>query len=893
MAEKLETDTRPNPDVILDTLANDNRTHGKLKIYFGYAAGVGKTYAMLDDAREQLLHGVDVVVGYVEPHTRPETLQLLEGLPSLPPKIVAYKNIELKEFDLDAALQRKPTLILVDELAHTNADSIRNKKRFQDIEELLNAGIDVYTTVNVQHIESLNNVVGDVTKITVHETVPDHIFDHADNIKIIDIDPNDLLQRFAEGKIYRPDRAQAAMNNFFTIGNLRILREIAMRKVADRISHENQTVKHITEKMASSKMLVCISPSPSSAKCIRWASRMAEAFFIPWVAVYVENQDADDLSEAQKKNKQMNFALAERLGAEVVTLSGGDIATVIAEYAKLSGITNIVIGKSRRKKLFDTGFEDKLIALLPNIEIHIIPDSKYPTNERKRIMWVKDLNFSRIDTAKTILCLILATMVSYGLSALDIGHQNVIMIYILAVLVISRFTRGHVYGIIASVLSVLCYNFFFIDPYYTFTAIAQGYPITFMIMLFAALIISTLTAQVKTQAKLAVRREQRTEVLYEISKRLLATRGLDNIVNVVNEYIVKLFNRSVIFYTDFDTKASEKLLLAPDEEASFMQHDDEKAVAHWAFVNQKQAGAGTDTLMGAGAFYMPVVSGGKALGVIGLSCKKGKLSQNSRFFLQMITSQVAMALERQALSDKQRGLALSTANERMRSNLLRAISHDLRTPLTGILGASSAILENEDTLDKTERDKLLTDIKNDSGWLIRMVENLLSVTRISEGGTNIVKTPEAVEEIVAASISRIRQRFQHLTISVKVPDKLLLVPMDGILIEQVLLNLLENAVKHTPENAIIELNAKKVGRKVVFQVLDNGKGISSDDLPHLFEGFVGKRSPDSSRGIGIGLSICKSIIDAHGGSIAATNRKTGGAIFEFSLPITEGEKHEQ
>jgi len=883
---------RPDPYSLLGSASGEESPRGKLKIFFGYAAGVGKTYAMLDEAQELFGDGADVLAGYIEPHVRPETLSLLNGLPLLPPRTILYKNIELKEFDLDAALKRKPAIILVDELAHTNAAGTRNKKRYQDVEELLNAGIDVYTTINVQHIESLNNVVSDIAKVTVHETVPDYIFDRADKVKIIDMEPDELLRRFEEGRVYRPERAQTAMNNFFTKENLRLLREIAMRKAADRISHENLNGKQLSEKSAGSKLMVCVSHTPSSAKSIRWAARMAEAFFIPWVAVYVENRDPDDLSEEQKKCKHYNIGLAERLGAEVVTLSGLDVAEVLAEYARLSGITNIVIGKSRTRRWLKPALEDQLIALLPNIEIHIMPDNdRDEPRIRKRSNNVLNMlrNLSLVDTLKSVALLALATAFSLALEYLKIGDQNVIMVYILTVLIISRVTKGRVYGIVSSVVSVLLFNFFFTDPFYTFTAIAPGYPITFMIMLFAALLTSTLTARVKTQAKLAVKREQRTEILYEISRKLLATRGERNIINLINDNIVKIFGRSVIFYTGFYPDPVQKsgvVLKMDGEKADFFHREDERAVAQWSYNNQKQAGAGTDTLMGAGAYYIPVVSQGKSLGVIGLSCENGIPSTSSKYFLQLIVSQAAMALERQALSDEQRKIAVASEKEKMRSNLLRAISHDLRTPLTGILGASSAIIENADTLPEKEKEKLLHNIRDDSGWLIRMVENLLSVTRISEDGAKLIKSPEVAEEIVSESVSRIRQRFPGANINVRVPHDVLIIPMDGILIEQVLMNLIENAVKHNRDGSSITVRVQKRSVQALFEVMDAGGGIPQEDLPHLFDGFASRKpSPDSSRGFGIGLSICKSIIDAHGGRIFASNNKEGGATFGFSLPL--------
>lgn len=875
---------------------------GKLKIFFGYAPGVGKTYAMLDEAQSQLRNGMDVVVGYIEPHTCPETIQLLAGLPTLPPTVVGDKTSSLKEFDLDAALSRRPGLILVDELAHCNAEGGRNKKRYQDIEELLKAGIDVYTTLNVLHIEGLQDIVQDLAKVWVQETIPDYIFENAEQVKLIDIEPDELIRRYEEGKICHWERAETGMKDCFTAENLRLLREVALRKAADRISHGNQNERLISAKMAAVKFLVCISSSPSAAKSIRWTARTAEAFHAPWIALYVENLESKYLPDTEKKNIQDNLDLAELLGAEIVTLNGHDIASVVAEYAKLSGITNIVIGKSRNKKtlknLFEMDFEDKLIAWLPNIEIHIIPGSgKQRLYQKPRRIHIREnLFLSWSDAFKTIGILTGVTLLSAGLRTLELGNQNVMMLYILSVLLVSRITMGYLYGIVASVLSVLTFNFFFTIPFFTFDTIQAGYHLTFVVMLIVALLTSTLTIRLKTQARLAVEREGRTKLLYEINKKLLITRELQNIVNLSNEYIVKIFDRSVIFYTQDPEKGPiGNLRQAPaDSDASFMLSEGERSVVHWVFVNQKYAGAGTDTFTGAGAFYMPIISQGNVLGVIGLSCTKGKLNQSNRLFLKMITSQVAMALERQYLSDEQRQILIKSEKEKMRSNLLRAISHDLRTPLTGILGASSAILENGESFDKQTHYQLVSNIKEDSQWLIRMVENLLSVTRIKEGTMNVTKTPEAAEEIIAEAVSRIRKRLPNRKIAVKVPEAFLLVPMDGTLIEQVLLNLLENAIKHSPEDSTIGIELKKSGGYAVFEVADNGTGIAEEDFPYLFESYVpnGKRSSDSSRGMGIGLSICRSIVKAHSGKMTAANKKTGGAVFQFTLPL-EGCKNDE
>lgn len=896
---------RLNPDTLLESINSEiESSQGKLKIFFGYAAGVGKTYAMLDDALEQLRSGLDVIVGYVEPHTRPETMQLLDGLPVLLPRMIKYRNIDLRELDLDAALQRKPNIIIVDELAHTNAEGVRNRKRYQDVEELLNAGINVYTTVNVQHIESLNDVVQNITKVPVRETIPDYIFEKADKVELIDIEPDELLKRFREGKIYNEDRVETAMGNFFSKENLRLLREIAMRKAADRLSHDNQSERRLTEKMASIKLLVCVGASPSCTKSIRWTARTAEAFHAPWVAVYVENIESHYYSELDKANIRENIELAELLGAETVTLNGDDIATMVAEYAKLSGITNIVIGKSQRKRFFGRFFKsdlaDQLIALVPGIEVHIIPALPAASKQLKvPIYRVISMNLilSWRDGAKMIAMLAAATLLSLVLQKLDVGNQNIIMVYILSVLIVSRITMGYLYGIISSVLSVLVFNYFFTIPYFTFFTIQPGYPITFLIMLLVALITSALTVRIKTQVRLAAIREHRTEILYEINKKLLATRGLEKIIDLVNEYIAKLFERSVVLYTN-DPADNEKgaFLQSPfDPDASFLLSDDERAVAHWVFVNQKYAGAGTDTLRGAGALYMPIISQGSSLGVLGLSCSRGKFSQTNYSFLRMIVSQVALALERQALSDEQRKILIESEKEKMRSNLLRAVSHDLRTPLTGIYGSSSAILENAAKLDWQTHDKLIMGIRDDSQWLIRLVENILSVTKISEGTMSVRKSPEAAEEIIAESVNRIRKKFPQRKISVRVPDKLLLIPMDGTLIEQVLINLLDNAINHSSADSEIQVSVKKQEQNAIFEVVDHGEGISEQDFPHLFESYLHykKHISDSSRGMGIGLSICMSIIKAHGGMMDAANNAAGGATFRFLLPlIMTGGEHE-
>lgn len=554
---------RPNPDELLRQIDPEKTTNqtGKLKIFFGYSAGVGKTYTMLRAAHDCLKSGIDVIVGYIEPHTRAETMKLVEGLPVLPIQKVGYKNIVLNEFDLDGALKRHPQLILVDELAHTNAPGVRNKKRFQDVEELLNAGIDVYTTVNVQHIESLNDIIKDITHIEVRETIPDYIFDKADSVALVDIEPEELLKRFEEGKVYRPDRVMTAMNNFFTRQNLSTLREISMRRTADRIYGRDGKAM---EKSVGERLLVLLSPSPSSAKNLRVGARMAEAYHAKWEALYVETRTK--LTPGQGKLLRDNMNLAEQLGAEVVTMYGENLAEVVAVHANLTGVTGIIIGKTRNKKrlkdFFKEDFEDQLIGLLKNAELHIIPDSDNAGRTYKKP---------------------------------------------------AKQSRRKDFGLL----------------------------------------------------------EQRTQILYEISKKLLTTRGLMDIIAAMNEYISRILERSVIFYLPDMEKPGVFWQAEFDEDASFLLADDEKAVAKWVLLNKKRAGAGTDTLMGAGGFYMPIMSQGEVLGVMGVSCKKGLLTQEQRMLLRMIASQVAMALERQRLSDEQLKHNLELQREKFKEGWMK------------------------------------------------------------------------------------------------------------------------------------------------------------------------------------------------------------------------------
>ncbi len=837
---------------------------------------------MLDEAAELLKSGADLMIGTINTQSSPETLEVARKLPFL-------SEHGEGEFNLDLALRRKPAILIIDELASENPAGARNRKRYQDVEELLRAGINVYTTINIENIDSMSDIIEGITGRQGVERIPDTLFDQADRINIIDIEPDALLTR------YKEQNYRAIPDDFLSIENLKLLREAALRKATLRVSAENRQETETPQKKANSRWLVCVGSSPSSAKCIRWTASAANAFQVEWIALHVDTARTSDRTADQKKGLSENLELAEKLGAETITLPGQDIAETVIAYAKYSGISNIVIGKSRRRRglkgFFTLDFEDKLILGLPQAEIHMIPDrlphQPYASEYFKE--QASPFYFSWKDFLRMVLLVSAATVISYILHQVNLGEQNAIMIYILTVLLVSRVTAGYLYGVIASFLSVLVFNFFFTTPYFTFSSKEIGYPVTFLIMLVVALTTSALTVRIKAQVNQAIEREQRTTKLYEINQKLLAAGSLQEIVQLASESIAGIYERSTIFYLAGTDRLEEKgfYYTVNGEDTAVFKAAAEKEVADWVFRNQKEAGCGTDTFHGAHGFYLPVGSAQGIGAVIGLSCAKGKLSHENRLFLRLVSSQVALALERQRLWEDQQRILVESEKEITRSNLLRAISHDLRTPLTGILGASSVMTENDSQIEPATRKKLIENIRDDAQWLLRMVENLLSVTRINQGTANVTKTPEIVEEIIGVALSRIRKHFPERKILVNVTPDLLTVPMDGTLISQVLINLLENAIKHSSGDSEIKLTAVQEREWAVFEVADQGSGIPEDDLPYLFTSQlpdIPKRS-DSNRGMGIGLSICMTIVKAHQGKMEAYNTETGGATFRFLLPM--------
>lgn len=871
---------------------------GKLKIFFGYAAGVGKSYAMLMETHDLKKIGKDVVIGYIEPHERPETMALVSGIENIEPKVINYKGMTLREFDLDKALIRKPEIILVDELAHTNAYTQRHKKRWQDIKELLDAGIDVYTTLNVQHIESLNDVVESITHVSVKETVPDKIFDEADKVELIDIEPDELLKRFIDGKVYSKDNVKRACNNFFTKNNLFALREISLRRTADRVNYEVENVRlskgQITIMPTSNPILACIGSSPSSSRVIRTASRMAEAYHSKCIVLYVETSKLQKISKEDKERLNANFNLAEQLGAEVVTVYGDDISEQIIQYAKFRNVTKVVIGKNHRtpknfSRFYAKDIVDKLMDCNLYIDVYIIPNST-PIKKSGNTFKISNskCKVSFKEVALSFLIMLIATIISLFFDYLGFSEANEIMVFILGVILVSIKTTGYMLGFVCSVISVVLFNFFFTTPRLTLQFYDKSYLVTFPIMLVVTFIIGTLTNRIQKEAKSSLAREKRTQILYRVSKKLLSATGIADVVAIGIKYISRLFERTVVCYLANGDKLSAPFIYNADKEEkdNSLLNRDEEAVAYWTFLNDKESGKSTNTFYGAKGYYMPLKIQGKVLGVIGISCINGSLEPEQKFIFETVASQISIALDREILSETQKNTNLEIESERLRSNLLRSISHDLRSPLAGIKGAVSTIIENGNLISEEKKYELLQGVYDDTEWLIRLVENLLSITRFDDGKMELKKSMELVEEVVYEAVQRISKSAKGHKIKVTVPNDVIMAPMDGNLIEQVLINLIDNAVKFTPKESLIEIKAYEEGEKVFFEVIDNGAGISEEILPHIFDRFFtdGSNISDSRRGVGLGLAICKSIVMAHGGEIEACNKKDSGAIFKFYIP---------
>jgi two-component system, OmpR family, sensor histidine kinase KdpD len=893
---------RPDPDALLRRIAltEQRQTSGRHTIFFGAAPGVGKTYAMLAAARAELQRERrDVVVGIVETHGRFETAALLLGLELLPRRKMTYRGVEVDELDLDAALARRPQLILVDELAHTNAEGSRHPKRWQDVDELLVAGIDVYSTMNVQHVESLNDVIAKVTGVTVRETVPDSMLERAHELKLVDLAPDELLERLRDGKVYVPAQAQRAIENFFKKGNLIALRELALRQTAERVDaqmREYRQAQGIEQTWAvAEQILVAVSPSPYSPHLVRAARRMATSLHARWFAVYVEPTNALGLNPAARQRLAQNLRLAEQLGAEVVTLGGENATESILRFARERNITKIIVGKpvvARWRDRFRGSLVDQIVRQSGDIDVYVTagdpaPNEQLPQRARRPSPHVPSWGAAVVAVA---LCTGLATLLFEGDQLAD-----VVMVYLLGIMVVaSRFGLGP--SVLAALASVATVDFVFVAPYFTFRVQDLRHAVTFVVMFVVAIVISGLTQRIKNQASAAHRRELRTAALYELSRELAAAQSESRVLESATHQLEKVFSSQVAVFTP---DVTGKLVRAHASPGLGGPSERESSIAEWVRVNQKEAGLGTSTLPSATALYLPLMASGGIVGVLALTPvppdRFGLVDE--RRHLDAFTAQTALALERAALSDETERARREVEKEQLRSALLSSVSHDLRTPLAVITGAASTLLqtsaegdasrqstpalEHAATLDEAARQDLTRTILEEAERLNRLIRNLLDMTRLDSGTIRLKEEWLPLEEVVGSALHRLDAQLVDREIRIELPGDLPPVAGDAILLEQVLINLLENASRYA--QGPIEIVASSSTGEVTVEVTDHGPGIPAGQEALIFEKFHRAVRDGSPSGAGLGLSICRAIVAAHGGRIWAENRDGGGASFRFTL----------
>ena len=884
-------DRRPDPEALLAQVREEEQraSRGRLKIFFGAAPGVGKTFAMLEAARARTAEGVDVVVGVVETHGRPETAALLQGLTALPKRAAEYRGITLQEFDLDAALARRPGVVLVDELAHTNAPGSRHAKRWQDVEELLGAGISVYSTLNVQHLESLNDVVAQITGVTVRETLPDAVFDEADEIELADLSADDLLARLRQGKVYVPEQAAAAIERFFRKGNLIALRELTLRRAAERVDAQmrgymREAGIHATW-AAAERVMVCIGPNPEGARLVRAGKRMATGLKCEWRVIYVE-RPGTAISPSDREDLIANLQLAESLGAATATLSGHNAAEEILAYARAHNVTKIVVGKPThprwRDKLFGS-LLDQLVRGSGDVDVYAISgDAEGEPRRRRRAG--RTLRRSPLAAYASAGLIITAATAVAALVFRYLTVTDVAMVYLLGVgVVASRYGRGP--SVAAALSSIALFDFFFVPPFYTFAVSDVRYVLTFVVMLAIALLISALTLRIRAQAEAAREREQRTAALYAMSRELAGTRGRSGIAAAAGRQLEAGFGvRAQVLLPD-ETKRLEIPVGAPP---AYPLDEKERSVAQWVFDRGQPAGAGTDTLPAAAALYLPLAGSSGTVGVVGLRPDAPQRLQDPALqrLLEALAGQVALALERVLLGERAQQEQVEAEAERLRTALLSSLSHDMRTPLGAITGAASSLLEDRGALSAAARTDLLTTILEESQRMNRLIGNLLDMIRVETGALEVQRDWQPLEEIVGVALIRLEERLKGHPVQVQLPPDLPLLWADGLLLEQVFVNLLENAAKYTPAGTPIDITAAAGDGAVTVAVADRGPGFPVGEEARVFDKFYRvPGAPVAGGGVGLGLTICRGILTAHGGRIWAENRPGGGAVFRFTVPL--------
>ena len=876
------SDNRPDPDSLLQSLKRDEdrSRRGKLKVFFGMSAGVGKTYDMLKAAHEVKEKGVDVVVGYVETHRRIETEELVVGLEVLPRRVTDYRGVTLEEMDIDAILARKPALVLVDELAHTNAPGSRHARRYQDVLELLDNGIDVYTTLNVQHLESRADTVAQITGAMVRETVPDSMFEHADSIEIIDIPPDELLRRLADGKVYTPDRSALAVRHFFRKGNLTALREMALRVVAERVDHQlrefMQSQRIQGPWKSGERLVVGISASPNTVRLIRWARRTAYAMDASWVAVHVES--AKPLAPASRDQLAKNIHLARELGAEIVTTAGEDVGSALLRVAREQNASQILVGKPSAWSPFRRRAFDRIIADSGNLDVHVVGGDDQP-GPALRTPFLPEIHSGPLQYAAAAAAVLLVVLLSYPLAP-TLGYQTVSLILLMTVALLPlRLGTGPV--LLAAALSALAWNYFFIPPQFTFAIGVVQDLLMFAMYFCIATVSGVLTARIRSR-EMAVRlREARATALYGITRDLALARSQDDVARAAVENIRKYFNAGVAVLL---SQADGDIFTSAHPASSFVPEEKELSVAAWVYWNERRAGRFTDTLPFAQATYYPCSGPRYPLGVIGVYVQGEWLTAEQETLLENFISQIASSLEREQLNEIAKKTVVVAESERLYKTLFNSISHELKTPIATILGSSENLLADIPP-SESDRVELTSQIHTAGLRLQRLIENLLDMTRLESG---MIK-PNAdwcdVQDLLQTTAGKLSGELGSRTIAVTVAPSLPLVQLDFGLMEQALTNLLRNAAMYTPAGSPIAMHAElSQERKCVISVSDDGPGFPPGSLAHVFNKFY--RVPGSpAGGTGLGLSIVRGFVEAQGGTISAENRPEGGARFLIAMPV--------
>ena len=893
--QRREPDQRPSPDALLKAARREERRLGKLKIFMGAAPGVGKTFEMLQQAKARKKDGSDIVVGVVETHGRKETEALLQGLEVLPRRRFEYKGQSLEEMDLDAIIARRPQIVLVDELAHTNTKGSRHPKRYLDVEELLSRGINVYTTVNIQHIESLNDVVAQITGVRVRETVPDSILDRADAIELVDITPDDLIQRLREGKVYVPKQAERALEHFFSPANLTALRELALRRTAERVDEQllmEMQARAISGPWpAGDRLLVCVSEDSRAAGLVRYTKRLADRLHAPWTALYVETKRSLQLTEEERDRVADTLRLAQALGGVQVTIPGGErrIPDDVIAFAQANNITQVIVGKSTRSRWFELlngSVVRDLLRACGNISVHVIAGEEI-SGEPLPKKTVRPAERQEPSDPKPYIFALLGVGTAVGVSELLwpwIGVQNTDLVFLTAIVAIAvRF--GLWPSLFASVASALCYNFFFTEPYYTFSIADPRNVIAIVFFTIVAIVVSNVAARARTLAVTAMARARTTESLYVFSRKLAGVGTLDDLLWATAYQTASMLKVRVVLLLPEDGSIAVKAGYPPED----ILDEADLAAAKWAWEHDRPAGRGSDTLPGAKRLFLPMRTGRGAIGVVGIdSDKPGPLlTPDQRRLLDALIDQAALAVERVHLVDDLDQAKRREEADRLRAALLTSISHDLKTPLAAIVGAAGALNYLAPQLDDKAKTDLVATILDESERLNRFIANLLDMTKLEAGSIKPNMARHDVGEIVGSVLERARKILARHTVEIEIAGALPMLELDPVLFEQVLFNLLDNAAKYAPPETTIRIESWQEGEMVKLEVIDEGGGIPPEEVELVFEKFHRASKGDQVRaGTGLGLAISRGFIEAMGGTIDAANRSDrSGAVFTINLPV--------